>query len=141
MKGKFKQIEMRIVLFDKLGKIGIVTGCKPYVGGDMLQFEADRDGELIIGERTYTVSGGTAYVPIINITMGEARVIVFIDKNGNLFECGTLTRTGSHVIKITNPIEPCIIALCNAYSELKEENTALVTEIKKLKNEYGVSFE
>ena len=64
---------MRIVLFDKLGKIGIVTGFKPYVGGDTLQFEADRDGELIIGERTYTVSGGTAHVPIINITMGEAR--------------------------------------------------------------------
>lgn len=132
---------MKIVLFDKLGKIGIVTGCKPYVGEDTLQFETDRDGKLIIGERTYTVSGGTAYVPIINITMGEARVIVFIDKNGNLFECGTLTRTGSHVIKITNPIEPCIIALCNAYSELKEENAALVAEIKKLKNEYGVSFE
>lgn len=129
------------MLFDKLGRIGIVTGCKPYVGGDTLQFEADRDGMLIIGERTYTVSGGTAHVPIINIIMGEARVIVFIDENGNHFECGTLTRTGSHVIKISNPIEPCIIALCSAYSELKEENAAIKAEIKKIKSEYGVSFE
>lgn len=129
------------MLFDKLGKIGIVTGCKPYVGEDTLQFEADRDGKLIIGERTYTVSGGRTYVPIIDIIMGEGRVIVFIDDNGDHFECGMLTRTGSRMIKITNPIEPCIVALCSAYSELKEENAAMKAEIKKLKNEYGVSFE
>jgi hypothetical protein len=132
---------LKIVLFDKLGKIGIVTGVKTYVGTDVLAFETDRDGKLIIGERTYTVSGGRAYVPIIDIIMGEGRIIVFIDKNGERFECGTLTKTGSRTIKINNPIEPCVIALCNAYSELKEENAVLVAEIKKIKNEYGVSFE
>lgn len=132
---------MKIVLFDSIGAIGIVSDWKAHIDGNSLRFDVDRRGILNIGARSFDVSGGVAYFPTYYLVMGEPQAISFTDENKNTFCCGTISRTGSHMIKITNPVEPCIIALCQAYDELSRKVLYLQEEHKKIKSEYGVSFE
>lgn len=131
---------MKIILFDGIGKVGIVSGWKPHITNDAIRVEADRDGELWVGGKLYNIVNGITYVPTFTVIMGESYPISFVDKDGERFECGTITRTGSHMIKITNPVEACIVELCGAYEKLVDKVAVLEGEIKKIKNEYGITI-
>ena len=118
-----------------------MTDWKRLIDQDHLKFEVDRDGELRIGQRSYEVRSGLAYVPQSNILLGDNHKIVFTNKDGQAFKCGVIKRTGSRLMEICNEVEPCLIACCAALDAQEVQIRELKEEIRKLKNEYGVSFE
>lgn len=131
---------MKIILFDGIDNVGIITEWKPHISNDPLRFDIDRPGKLRVGAKEYDVTDGRIYVQTFNLIMGEAHSVEFIDQKGNVFACGSISRTGSHTIKVSNPIEPSLVALCATVDKLTSKVTSLENEIKKIKNEYGVSL-
>ena len=132
---------MRIILFETIGELGIVTEWNRVIHDDYLIFEVDREGELIIGERKYAVCDGRACVPQYHVVLGEPRRITFADKQGKRYFCGVISRTGGHLINIAQETDVCLIACVEQIANLKKEILDLKEENKKIKNEYGVSFE
>ena len=131
---------MKICLFNSIGNLGIVTGWKKLMFDDHLIFETDREGELRIGEKSYPVVNGQARVPQYHLVFGERRNIYFADKQGNVFACGSISRTGSRTIDIVSEVEHCLIACIEKLDEQDREIRLLKEEIRKIKNEHGVSF-
>ena len=131
---------MKICLFDNIGNFGIVIGWKRLITDDYFVFEVDREGELRIGEKTYKINNGQARVPQFHLVFGEQRNINFVDKQGKVYTCGTMSRTGTKLININNEIEICLIACIEKLDEQEKEIKQLRREISKIKNEYGVSL-
>lgn len=131
---------MKIVLFDKIGKIGIVIGWDPLIREDYLKFEIGREGTLKIGDKTYDTVDGVAYVPQYILNLGQSGKICFTDEDNNHFSCGTITRTGSNMIKISNPIEPSIVACCQKIDEQQEEIDKLKNTVDLIKKQYGITI-
>ena len=131
---------MKIILFNSIGNLGIVTGWKKLMFDDRLIFETDREGELRIGEKSYPVVNGQARVPQYHLVLGERRNIYFADRQGNVFACGSISRTGSRTIDIVNEVEHCLIACIEKLDEQEKEIKQLKKNIGKLENEYGVSL-
>lgn len=131
---------MKIVLFDKIGKIGIVIGWEPIIREDYLKFEIGRNGKLNIGDKVYDTVDGVAYVPQYILNLGQSKKISFSSEDNNHFSCGTITRTGSRMISISNPIEPCIIACCQKIDEQQEEIDKLKNTVDLIKKQYGITI-
>lgn len=131
---------MRLVLFDNVGKIGIVTDWSPMIRDNYLKFEIGREGTLKIGDKTYDTVDGIAYVPQYILNLGQSRKICFTDKENNHFCCGTITRTGSHMMSISNPIEPSIIAFCQKINEQQEEIDKLKKTVEIIRKQYGITI-
>ena len=131
---------MKICLFDSIGNLGIVIGWKKVILDSCFVFEVDREGELRIGEKVYPVVNGEVKAPQCNFIYGERRNMYFVDKDGNEFFCGSISRTGSRTVDISNEVESCLLACIDKIEKQEKDIKVLKEEISKLKNEYGVSF-
>ena len=131
---------MKICLFDSIGNLGIVIGWNRIITSEYYLFEVDREGVLRIGDKAYPVVNGQAKVPQYHLVFGERRNIYFTDKQGNMFACGSINRTGSRTIDISNEVEDCLIACIEKLDEQNKEIKALKEEISKIKTEYWVSL-
>lgn len=132
---------MKVVLFEKIGKIGVIIDWKQMILDNSLVFEIGREGVLSIGEKTYETVNGAAYVPQYILILGDSKAISFKDaESGDVYACGTITRTGSRMMKITNPIEPCIVACCKKIDEQQEEIDKLKNTVDLIKKQYGITI-
>lgn len=131
---------MKIVLFDNIGDIGIVTDWKPLILDEYLKFEIGREGTLKIAEKAYETVGGTAYVPQYALNLGGVGKITFVDRDAKSFSCGTIKRTGSRMISISNPIDPCIVACCQKICEQDHEIKVLKETVDLIKKQYGITI-
>lgn len=133
---------MKIVLFDELpfkDKLGIVTEWKRLIDKDDLIFRTDRDGVLSVGQHTYKTVDGCAFVPQYHVLLGESHKISFTDDHGTTYTCGTIKRTGSRLIEITNDLETCLIACVSALDAQNGLIKTIMGEIEQIKKQYGVS--
>lgn len=131
---------MKIVLFEEIGNIGVVVDWNGHIRDDNFVFECDRDGVLYLGDKTFEIKNGRAYVPQYNILMGEPRGIAFTDNSKRRFSCGVISRISSHMIKITNEIEPCLIACCKKISEQEKSISELRAVIDNMQSQSGIKI-
>ena len=133
---------MKIITFEALPtseKIGVVTEWKKYIDSDYLKIETDKAGSVKIGPDTYQANDCEAYVPQSKILLGESYKIMFIDADGQAFNCGSIRRTGSHMLEIRNDLEACIIACHVAIESQCKKISDLSDEIDKIKKELSIS--
>lgn len=132
---------MRIVTFNNIEGLGVITGWQGRMDQSFLKFESDVDGELLIGARKYAVENLRAFVSQNDIRLGDSLKIIFTDDQGKRYDCGTITRTGSYHIAIYNNIEQCLIACLNVLDQQSAEMEKLRAELKIVKQHYGVTIE
>ena len=131
---------MKLVLFDGIGDIGIITDWKPMILDDYLKIQIGREGTLTIGDKQYHTDDGVVFVPQYTLILGDTKKITFTDASGVAYSCGTIARTGTRMIEISNPVEPCIVACCQKICEQDHEISVLKETVDLIKKQYGITI-
>ena len=130
---------MKVILFKNLNNTGVILD-RSRVIPDYLEFEFEEPGTFCVGERTYAVTGGKVFVPQYDVLLGKHLKLIFIDKKGKEYSCGEIIRTGSRIVEFHNNVERTLIDVAAALDDARRENAELRGEIKKIKEQMGISL-
>ncbi|MBE6584697.1 MAG: hypothetical protein E7649_06970 [Ruminococcaceae bacterium] len=130
---------MKVILFKNLNNTGIVIE-HPCIIPDYLEFEFVETGTFKMGAKSYTVDSPKIFIPQIDVRLGSHMKLVFIDRNGREYNCGEIFRSGSRFMEFHNDMEHTLVDACAALDEARGEIAELKNEIKKIKEQMGISL-
>ena len=127
---------MKITLLKDLGSIGVITGWKNLLS-DYVEFDVGEDGTLFIGAKSFAVESSARIIEY-EIKPGPNKVM-FMDKQGNSYACGTINRNGRFV-SVTNNLDKVVTELALGHVAQCEKIKQLEDELSILKKQYGISI-
>lgn len=127
---------MKITLLKDIGNVGVITSWKNLIS-DYVEFDVGEDGTLFIGAKSFKVEGSVKIIEY-EIKPGPNKVM-FVDKPGNSYSCGTINRNGRFV-NVTNNLDKVVAELALGHVAQCEKIKQLENELSNLKKQYGISI-